>query len=115
MPSSADLIELKSLAEGILLPVRAQPGARREGVTGTHAGQLKVAVSAPPDKGRANERLAEVLAEVFGLRASDVAIRHGATSRQKMFLLKGASEAQIRSRLRILLGDVDSKPRTAPT
>jgi uncharacterized protein (TIGR00251 family) len=61
------MIAVTEHAEGLLLPVRAQPGARRSGVQGEQAGALKVAVSAPPQDGRANEALAEVLREALGL------------------------------------------------
>jgi hypothetical protein len=49
-----------------LIRVRAQPGARRTALVGLWNGCLKLAVSAPPDDGRANAALAELLAELPG-------------------------------------------------
>lgn len=40
------MIALADHADGVVLPVRAQPGARRSGVQGEQAGALKVAVAA---------------------------------------------------------------------
>jgi uncharacterized protein YggU (UPF0235/DUF167 family) len=57
------VIKFGDHAEGCVLPVRAQPGARKAGVLGEQAGALKVAVTAPPEDGRANRALVEVLAE----------------------------------------------------
>src|SRR5262249_41572423 len=47
------MVSVAEHAEGCVLPVRAQPGARRAGVQGEQGGALKVAVSAPPEDGRA--------------------------------------------------------------
>ncbi len=98
------MIELGEHAEGCVLPVRAQPGARRAGVQGEQHGALKVAVTAPPEDGRANQALVEVLREALGLKRSQVELLSGATSRDKRFLLRGVSADEVRRRLDELLG-----------
>ena len=98
------MIAVTEHAEGLLLPVRAQPGARRNGVQGEQAGALKVAVTAPPQDGRANEALAEVLREALGLQRSQVELVGGATSRDKRFLVRGLARAELERRLAALLG-----------
>ena len=97
------MIAVTDHAEGCVLPVRAQPGARRTGVQGEQAGALKVAVTAPPQDGRANEALAEVLREALGLKRSQVELFAGATSRDKRFLVRGVSAAHLRERIASLL------------
>jgi uncharacterized protein (TIGR00251 family) len=97
------MIEITENADGCILSVRAQPGARRNGIVGEHAGSLKVAVTAPPDKGRANDAIIGVLADTFGLKNSQVEFISGLTSRQKKFLLRGLSVLDARNRLRALL------------
>lgn len=94
------MIDVTAHAQGAIVPVRAQPGARRNGITGTHAGALKVAVTAAPEKGRANAAIADVLAEALGCPASGVQILSGETSRQKRFLVVGLAPADVRARLR---------------
>lgn len=81
------LIDLAPADEGraTLVPVRAQPGARRTGPQGAWNRMLKLAVTAPPDGGRANDELALLLAEVLGLRPSAVTLVRGARSRAKVF------------------------------
>ena len=54
-------IQIREHPDGCVLSVRAQPNAKRDAIVGEHVGMLKVAVSAPPDKGRANEAIIEVL------------------------------------------------------
>ena len=93
------MIALVEHAEGWVLPVRAQPGARRAGVQGEQAGALKVAVMAPPQDGRANQALADTLREALGLKRSQVELIGGQTSRDKRFLIRGLTRAELESRL----------------
>jgi uncharacterized protein (TIGR00251 family) len=85
------VIELTASKEGVLLNVHAQPGARRNGLVGEHDGALRVAVTAPPDKGKANAAILDVLAGALGLRPSQLALIAGETSRRKRVLLAGLS------------------------
>ena len=96
------MIVLTEHAEGWILPVRAQPGARRAGAQGEQAGALKVAVMAPPQDGRANQALAETLREVLRLKRSQVELIGGQTSRDKRFLIRGLTRAELESRLAAL-------------
>src|SRR5262245_17561188 len=98
------MIALAEHAEGLLLPVRAQPGARRTGVAGEQAGALKVMVTAPPEEGRANKALAELLRDVLGLRRAQVELFSGARSRDKRFLIRGLTRTELATRLAALLG-----------
>lgn len=88
-------VQIREHPDGCILSVRAQPGAKRDAVVGEHAGLLKVAVTAPPDKGRANEAIVEVLADALGIKRSQITLLGGATSRQKVFLLSGVSVKQL--------------------
>lgn len=90
------------------LTIRAQPGARRAGYAGTWNGLIKVATSAPPEDGRANDALRDEVAEIAGVRASAVRLVAGATSREKRFEIDVAEPA-LRARLEALV-DAE-KPR----
>ena len=80
--------------------VRVQPGARRNQVRGwMESGELRVAVSAAPEGGRANRAVAELLAEALGLNARAVRLARGAAARRKTFEIEGLDEAAIRRRL----------------
>jgi uncharacterized protein (TIGR00251 family) len=74
--------------KGATLAVRAQPGAKKNGVKGERAGALVVAVTAPPEDGRANEALVEVLKDWLGVRRSQVELISGKTNRNKVFLVR---------------------------
>jgi uncharacterized protein len=90
------VIEIRPHAEGCLLAVRAQPGARKPGVLGEHGGALKVAVTAPPEDGRANQAITELLREWLGLKRSQVELASGATNRNKQFLIRGLTADAVR-------------------
>lgn len=89
--------------DGCVLPVRAQPGARKNEVKGEHAGALKLAVTAPADQGRANEALVELLRDVLGVKRSQIELLSGSTGRDKRFLIRGIAKSELESRLASLL------------
>lgn len=88
---------------GSILPVAAQPGARRDGVLGVRAGALRVAVIAPPDRGKANAAIRAVLAESLGCKAAAVWLVSGASTRQKRFFIVGLDPESLRDRLAALI------------
>lgn len=100
------MIQIGDHAEGCFLSVRAQPGARRNGIVGEQAGALKIAVTAPPDKGRANAALVETLADALGIKRGQIELIAGLTSRSKKFLVRGITAAALRGTLDRLLDDV---------
>jgi len=85
--------------DSVVLRVRAAPGASRECVTGLHGDALKIAVTAPPEKGKANARIVAVLAETLGLSKAQVSLEKGAASRDKSFRLQGITAAEVLERL----------------
>lgn len=85
--------------------VRVQPGARRSGLKGRLAdGTLRVEVTAPPEGGRANEAVAEVVAGALGLRARQVTVARGAASRAKVIEIEGLDADEVQRRLDRVLG-----------
>jgi len=99
------MIAITERPDGLILPVRAQPGARKAGVLGEHAGALKIAVTAPPEDGRANEALVDLLRKSLGLKRSQVELISGMTSRDKRFLIRALDKSELEARIGALLGD----------
>jgi uncharacterized protein (TIGR00251 family) len=81
------------------LRLRVQPRARREEIVGLRDGRLVVRVKAPPTDGRANVALCRLIAAHVGLAPSNVTVRHGAGSRDKLLELRGIDEAGLRGAL----------------
>lgn len=84
------MIEVARHADGAVLPVRAQPGARTTGIKGERAGRLLVAVNQPPDKGRANAAIRRVLSRAFDIPTRQIELLSGAGTRDKRFLFRDA-------------------------
>ncbi len=87
-------------AAGAVLAVHAQPGAKRDAIVGEYDGKLKVALTAPPVDGKANEKLLRFLSEKTGLAKSALELIAGDTSRAKRILFKGLSAAELSARLK---------------
>lgn len=90
---------LQETAAGTLLLIQVQPKARRSGVSGLHAGRLKVAVTEPPDKGKATAAVLELLADTLDIPVSRLAVRRGEISRLKDICIEGVSAMVILERL----------------
>jgi uncharacterized protein (TIGR00251 family) len=93
------MVTITQHPEGWILDLRAQPGARRNGVVGVQAGALKVAVTAPAQDGRANKAIMDVLREALGLKRSQIQLVGGMTGRQKKILVTGLSRAELEARI----------------
>jgi uncharacterized protein len=98
------LIELQPHAEGVVLPVRAQPGARRDEVRGEQSHALKLAVTQVAEKGKANRAIVDLLCKTLGLRKSQVELVGGATSAEKRFLIRQVTEQELREKLAAVVG-----------
>jgi uncharacterized protein (TIGR00251 family) len=97
------MIQVSEHPEGCILLIRAQPGARRVGIQGEVGGALKVAVSASPDKGKANQAIMEVLQKILGLKNSQIQLIGGFTNRQKKVLIRDLSKTQLESKIAEML------------
>ena len=84
--------------DGILLPVRLAPKARKNAITGIAEDadgtrRLKVSVTAAPEAGKANAALVSLLAKRWSLPKSAFSIQAGAASRTKTLLIKGTADS----------------------
>ena len=82
--------------EGVVLPVRAHAGAKRQGVTGTREGSLCLSVTVAPEQGKANKAIRKELAKFLGVGPSRVDLIAGATNRQKRFFVEGLSVSEVK-------------------
>ncbi len=87
----------------LLLKVRAVPGARADGVRGVHGDALRVAVRAPPERGKANAAVVEVVARALGLSRSQVSLHGGGASRDKWLRIEALAREDLSRRIRQVL------------
>ncbi|MGA2060664.1 MAG: DUF167 domain-containing protein [Thermoguttaceae bacterium] len=93
------MIDLQPHPQGTILPVRAQPGAKRNEIRGEQDGMLKVCVTQSPEKGKANKAVIELMAKSLGLRKSQIELISGETSHQKRFLIRGITPEELAQKL----------------
>lgn len=85
------LVNIEGHSDGVVISVRVSPGASRDRVIGEHVGALKVSVSAPPEKGKANKAVCALIAKTLGVAKSSVGVVAGETSRDKKVLVCGVN------------------------
>ena len=85
--------------EGCTFRVRVSPRSRRDEVVGLHGDALKIRLTAPPVRGKANRALREFLAGQLGVSPSAVEILTGHTSRQKRVRVVGVSAEAVQALL----------------
>lgn len=93
------MLQLEPHPDGVILPVRAHAGARRNALKGIHAGALQVMVTQAPEKGKANKAIIELLADKLGLRKNQLELLSGETSSQKKFLVREIMPEDLNQRI----------------
>ena len=94
------MITLKQTSSGITFSVKVQPRARKNAIMGTVGDALKLALTAPPVEGKANQAVIEFLADFFEIPRSSITIASGAASRRKLIRISGANLQSLKERLR---------------
>jgi uncharacterized protein len=90
------VIALHETAAGVSFAIKVQPRARRNAVVGELGGAVKIALTAPPVDGRANQACIEFLVELLSLPRSAIEIVSGQSSRSKVIRVAGISVQQLR-------------------
>lgn len=86
---------------GVILSIRTQPGSSKNRIIGEYGGRLKLAVTAAPEKGKANKAIIELLADTLRIHESSIHIISGETSRDKRLLIEGLVPEDISSLLNL--------------
>ena len=90
---------VRDTGSGVAILVKLAPRSSSNRVIGEHAGRLKIAVTAPPVDGKANELLVEFLAKLLNVAKRSVVITRGETSREIEVGIAGVSFYKIYSTL----------------
>jgi uncharacterized protein (TIGR00251 family) len=78
------------------LKVKVVPGSSRNQIAGWLGDALKIKVTAPPEKGKANEAVIELLAETFGIAADNIEVVSGHSSPSKLIAITGMDDEAIK-------------------
>ncbi len=83
---------------GVRLTCRVTPNAKATAIDGAMTRDdgtcvLRIRVTAPPDRGRANTAIIALLAKAVGVPKSAITLMAGATGRQKTLTIDGDPQA----------------------
>lgn len=80
-----DLLGQLKTAGSVTVGVKVIPKSSKDEIVGLlEDGSVKLKVTAPPDKGKANSAVCELLASAFGVPKRNVTILRGETSHTKL-------------------------------
>jgi uncharacterized protein (TIGR00251 family) len=98
------VIPIHDTAAGATFQVKVHPRARKNAITGVIGDALKVALTAPPVEGKANQACVKFLAEFLQVPRSSVTIAAGEANRQKVIRVAGLTAGQVELKLRAIPG-----------
>jgi uncharacterized protein (TIGR00251 family) len=93
------MIPIADTSRGAAFAVTVHPRAKKNALTGEAGDALKLALTASPVAGRANDACIEFLANLLKVPRSSVTIASGKSSRRKVIRVAGISAEQVRRRL----------------
>ena len=93
------MIAIQESAKGITFAIKVHPRARKNAITGVVGDALKLALTAPPVDGKANQAVIEFFADLFDIPRSSVTIASGETSRNKVVRIVGVGKPRAEQRL----------------
>ena len=83
----------------VRLPIKVVAGASRTGIAGWLGDTLRIRVSAPAERGKANAAVEALLSDVLALPGGGARIVVGGSSPRKIVEIIGLSEAEVRRKL----------------
>jgi uncharacterized protein (TIGR00251 family) len=95
------MAEITNSPGGVTFAVKVHPRAKKNAITGEVGDTLKLALSAPPVDGKANEACIGFFAKLLNVPRSSITIAAGQTSRNKLIRVAGLSAEEVRRRLDI--------------
>jgi len=93
------MLDIVTSDSGIILSIRTQPGSSKNHIIGEYGGRLKLAVTAAPEKGKANKAVIELLSDSLHIPESSIHIISGESSRDKRLMIEGLSPEDLKTLL----------------
>ena len=93
------MISVSESVRGVSFSIKVQPRARKNAITGAVGDALKLALTAPPVEGKANQAVIEFFADLFEIPRSSVTIASGETSRNKVVRVSSVNKQMVEKRL----------------
>jgi uncharacterized protein (TIGR00251 family) len=94
-------LTIENIGDGVIFPAKIVPGSSRTCISGVLNGMLKVKVAAPPERGKANQRLIEFLGKQLGVKKNAISIISGQTNPVKQIRVLGVSTDALSKKLNL--------------
>ena len=94
-------IKIEKSASGIVFTAKIVPGSSKTAIVGELDGQLKIKVSAAPEKGKANKCLIEYISKKLAVKKKDIQIISGMTNAVKQLEITGINEGEFLEKLQL--------------
>jgi len=85
--------------EGTVLRIKVRAGGRGDSLAPIQNGRLRVTVTQPAERGKANRAVVKLLAKQLDVRSSQLQILRGETSAEKRLLIRGAIAEEVDRRI----------------
>lgn len=90
----------------IFLELLVTAKAGRNAIKGMHDARLRISVTAPPDKGKANKAIVDLMSKILSLPKNKLSIFQGLAHRKKTLLIKSSDYDSILRTLQDLIPDL---------
>ena len=95
-------LSIREVSNGVVFVAKLVPGSSPPTrISGLLEGMLKIKVTAPPEKGKANQCLIRFLADQLGIKKNAVSIISGQSNPVKQIQISGMSTAVLQEKLKI--------------
>ncbi len=94
-------LTIENTEGGVVFSAKIVPGSSKTCVSGIFSGMLKIKISAPPEKGKANRHLLKFLAKQLGVKKNAISIISGQTNPIKQIQVLGISADALLKKLKL--------------
>jgi len=82
-----------------IIKVIVKPNSSKNSIDGIYMGRLRVRISSPPQKGKANKELIGYISSILGISKKNISIKSGEKSSFKKLAIENPTNKSIISRL----------------
>ena len=90
---------IRQIDGGVIFKAKIVPASSKTAISGLLDGMLKIKLSAPPQKGKANQSMIDLLAKQLGVKKNAVSITAGQTKPVKNVQVLGISAEKLLDKL----------------
>jgi uncharacterized protein (TIGR00251 family) len=81
--------------KNVIIAVKVQPNAPKNEIIGLRNDYWRIKIAAPPEKGKANNKLIQFLSEILVLKKDNLSIFKGSTNSKKLISIHGLTHEEI--------------------